>query len=38
VVYSRPEGSAPPKKINVAILRSAVKVRARTEMPRPGSK
>jgi hypothetical protein len=39
VVYSRPEGAAPPKKINVGSTRAGIKVRARTEMPRAsGSK
>lgn len=39
VVYSRPGGTAPPKKIKVETTRTGVKVRARTEMPRAsGSK
>ena len=36
VVYSRPEGSALPKKINVATTRAGIKVRARTELPKGG--
>jgi hypothetical protein len=33
VVYRRPEGPSPPKKITVSVKRSGVKVRARTEPP-----
>ncbi len=33
VVYSRPDGSAPPKKISVATTRAGVKIRARTQWP-----
>jgi VWFA-related protein len=37
VVYSRPEGQVPPKKISVSVERSGIKVYARTEAPRgPG--
>jgi hypothetical protein len=39
VVYRRPEGPSPPKKITVSAKRSGVKLRARTEPPRgAGSK
>jgi hypothetical protein len=39
VVYSRPEGPAPPKKINVGSTRPGIKVRARSEVSRAsGSK
>jgi hypothetical protein len=34
VVYSRPDGSAPPKKISVATTRAGAKIRARTQSPR----
>ena len=36
VVYSRPAGSALPRKINVATTRAGIKVRARTELPDQG--
>ncbi len=35
VVYRRPESPATPKKLNVAATRPGVKVRARTDVPRP---
>jgi VWFA-related protein len=39
VVYRRPEGPPPPKKMTVAVKRAGVKVRVRTEPPRgAGSK
>jgi VWFA-related protein len=33
VVYNRPDGSAPPKKISVATTRAGTKIRARTQWP-----
>lgn len=35
VVYAHPEGAGASKKLNVSVKRSGVKVRARTDLPRP---